>query len=58
MGELLALRKKKSNFKLMVIKCKNYTHMSKYVLPVKPSPNLPDMGAVYWYRPPVFEEQC
>jgi len=32
-----------------VIKCLNYTHQSKYVLPVKPSPNLPFMGSVYCY---------
>ncbi|HNP20776.1 MAG TPA: DUF1343 domain-containing protein [Panacibacter sp.] len=56
MGELLGFEEEKSNFKLMVIKCKNYTHMSKYVLPVKPSPNLPDMGAVYWYPSTCFFE--
>jgi len=32
-----------------VIKCKNYTHQSRYQLPVKPSPNLPDMRSVYLY---------
>ncbi|MDD2293074.1 MAG: DUF1343 domain-containing protein [Bacteroidales bacterium] len=32
-----------------VIKCRNYTHHSKYVLPVKPSPNLPDMRSIYLY---------
>ena len=34
---------------LTVIKCRNYTHQSKYVLPVKPSPNLPDMRSIYLY---------
>ncbi len=34
---------------ITVIKCRNYTHKSKYVLPIKPSPNLPDAGSVYWY---------
>jgi len=34
---------------LKVIKCRNYTHRSRYVLPVKPSPNLPDMRSVYLY---------
>lgn len=34
---------------LTVIRCKNYTHRTKYVLPVKPSPNLPNMKAVYLY---------
>ncbi len=32
-----------------VIKCKNYTHSSMYQLPVKPSPNLPNMRAIYLY---------
>jgi uncharacterized protein YbbC (DUF1343 family) len=36
-------------FHFQVIKCANYTHKSKYILPVKPSPNLPDMASVYWY---------
>lgn len=36
-------------FHFQVIKCANYTHASKYELPVKPSPNLPDMASVYWY---------
>lgn len=34
---------------LTVIKCRNYTHQSMYVLPVKPSPNLPDMRSIYLY---------
>jgi uncharacterized protein YbbC (DUF1343 family) len=36
-------------FHFLVLKCLNYTHHSKYVLPVKPSPNLPDMHSVYLY---------
>lgn len=36
-------------FSLAVIPCGNYTHNSMYTLPVKPSPNLPDMQAIYWY---------
>ena len=32
-----------------VIKCKNYTHHSFYQLPVAPSPNLPNMKAIYLY---------
>lgn len=36
-------------FHFQVIKCTNYTHTSRYELPVKPSPNLPDMASVYWY---------
>lgn len=35
--------------KLEVITCKNYTHRSFYELPVPPSPNLPDMTAIYLY---------
>ena len=31
------------------IACKNYTHDSRYRLPVKPSPNLPNMRSVYLY---------
>lgn len=36
-------------FHFQVIKCANYTHKSKYQLPIAPSPNLPDMASVYWY---------
>lgn len=36
-------------FHFQVIKCANYTHASKYQLPIKPSPNIPDMATVYWY---------
>jgi uncharacterized protein YbbC (DUF1343 family) len=34
---------------LTVIPCRNYTHKSRYHLPVKPSPNLPDMQSVWLY---------
>lgn len=34
---------------LTVIKCRNYTHASRYILPVKPSPNIPDIRSVYLY---------
>jgi len=37
------------NFRLTIIPCKNYNHHSRYALPVKPSPNLPDMQSVYLY---------
>ncbi|MDB5230054.1 MAG: hypothetical protein JWN76_859 [Chitinophagaceae bacterium] len=36
-------------FHFQLIKCANYTHSSKYILPEKPSPNLPDMSCIYWY---------
>ncbi len=43
-------------FHFLVIKCKNYTHQSKYELPIKTSPNLPDMQSVYWYPSTCFFE--
>jgi uncharacterized protein YbbC (DUF1343 family) len=36
-------------FHFLVIKCQNYSHNSKYVLPVRPSPNLPEIQAIYLY---------
>lgn len=35
--------------RLTVVPCLNYTHRSLYRLPVAPSPNLPNMQAVYLY---------
>lgn len=32
-----------------VIKCKNYTHQSRYTLPIAPSPNLKSQHAIYLY---------
>jgi uncharacterized protein YbbC (DUF1343 family) len=43
-------------FQLMVIPCANYTHKSKYVLPVRPSPNLPETQSIYWYPSTCFFE--
>ena len=43
-------------FHFLVIKCENYTHNSKFVLPVKPSPNLPDIQSIYWYPSTCFFE--
>ena len=34
---------------LQVIPCLHYTHQTRYTLPVKPSPNLPNMRAIYLY---------
>ncbi len=34
---------------LTVVSCLNYTHDSLYQLPVRPSPNLPNMNSVYLY---------
>jgi len=36
-------------FHFQVIKCQNYTHKSKYVLPIAPSPNLPEIQSIYLY---------
>jgi uncharacterized protein YbbC (DUF1343 family) len=42
--------------KLTVIKCAGYDHTSKYQLPVRPSPNLPEMQSIYWYPSTCFFE--
>ena len=44
------------NLQLRVVKCKNYTHSSLYKLPVSPSPNLPNMRAIYLYPSLCFFE--
>ncbi len=41
---------------LSVVQCINYTRESRYNLPVPPSPNLPDMRAVYLYPSLCFFE--
>jgi uncharacterized protein YbbC (DUF1343 family) len=43
-------------FHFLVIKCKNYDHNSKYVLPVMPSPNLKTMQSIYLYPSTCFFE--
>jgi uncharacterized protein YbbC (DUF1343 family) len=43
-------------FQLHVIPVANYTHQSKYTLPIAPSPNLPDMSSIYWYASTCFFE--
>ena len=43
-------------FHFMVIKCQGYTHNSKYILPVKPSPNLPNIQSIYLYPSTCFFE--
>lgn len=42
--------------KLTVIPCRGYTHRSRYLLPTAPSPNLPNMRAVYLYPSLCFFE--
>jgi uncharacterized protein YbbC (DUF1343 family) len=46
-GEKMIKTNKKLDFS--VIPCANYTHETQYVLPVKPSPNLPNNRAIYLY---------
>ncbi|NOT91047.1 exo-beta-N-acetylmuramidase NamZ family protein [Ferruginibacter sp.] len=43
-------------FHVTVIKCKNYDHNSKYILPVMPSPNLKSMQSIYLYPSTCFFE--
>ena len=47
---------KKLHFSAVVIPCKNYTHDSKYVLPVNPSPNLKEIQSIYLYPSICFFE--
>jgi uncharacterized protein YbbC (DUF1343 family) len=47
---------KSSPINLTVIPCADYAHKSKYVLPVKPSPNLPEIQSVYLYPSTCFFE--
>jgi len=43
-------------FHFLIIKNGNYDHKSKYVLPVKPSPNLPNIQSIYLYPSTCFFE--
>jgi uncharacterized protein YbbC (DUF1343 family) len=43
-------------FHVQVIKCKNYDHNTKYILPVNPSPNLREMQSIYLYPSTCFFE--
>ncbi len=43
-------------FHVQIIKCKNYDHNSKYILPVMPSPNLKTMQSIYLYPSTCFFE--
>src|SRR5690606_6151577 len=43
-------------FHFQIIKNANYTHKSKYELPVKPSPNLPNIQSIYLYPSTCFFE--
>jgi uncharacterized protein YbbC (DUF1343 family) len=48
--------KNKAQCKIEVIKIKNYKHWDAYQLPVRPSPNLPNMSSVYLYPSLCFFE--
>ncbi len=41
---------------LTIIGNKNYTHQTKYTLPIAPSPNLKQMQSIYWYPSTCFFE--
>ena len=43
------INKTASPLQFTVIACKNYDHTSMYTFNIAPSPNLPDMNAIYWY---------
>ena len=42
--------------RLIVVPCKGYTHSTRYVLPLPPSPNLPNMKSIYLYPSLCFFE--
>ena len=46
----------RSKCDLHVVPIDNYNHTDRYILPVKPSPNLPNMSAVYLYPSLCFFE--
>ena len=46
----------RKDLSLSVIPCENYTHETRYELPVAPSPNLPTMRAIYLYPSTCFFE--
>lgn len=48
--------KNKVQCKLEIVKVKNYAHWDKYQLPIKPSPNLPNMSSIYLYPSLCFFE--
>jgi uncharacterized protein YbbC (DUF1343 family) len=52
----LSTGKSRLRCNLQIIKCKNYTHHSFYKLPIKPSPNLPNMTSIYLYPSICFFE--
>lgn len=55
---LRAFQQMKSSGKqpMTIIPCQQYRRSSTYTLPIKPSPNLPDMSSIYWYPSTCFFE--
>ncbi|WP_416438139.1 exo-beta-N-acetylmuramidase NamZ domain-containing protein [Phnomibacter sp. MR] len=51
-----AVPTKDTPFHMLVIKCQNYTHSDYYELPVRPSPNLPNMQSIFLYSSTCFFE--
>ena len=51
-----AVAGKHEKFEMTVIPCNNYTHTTKYDLPVKPSPNLPNIQSIWLYPSTCFFE--
>jgi len=41
---------------MKIVPCKNYSRKSVYDLPIKPSPNLPNLSSIYWYPSTCFFE--
>jgi uncharacterized protein YbbC (DUF1343 family) len=52
----VAENSKDTAFHFQIIKNKNYDHKSKYVLPVRPSPNIPNIQSIYLYPSTCFFE--
>ncbi len=50
------LKSNPADMKIHIIPCAGYTHESRYDLPVKPSPNLPDLQSIYLYPSTCFFE--
>ncbi len=44
------------SIQLKIISCSNYTHKTKYILPDRPSPNLPNIQSIYLYPSTCFFE--
>ena len=52
MGEIAVMAQGEGWSKMcdvQVVRCENYTHQSRYTLPISPSPNLPTQHSIYLY---------